>query len=58
MERGYNVKEVAELLAIKERTVREWLRNGIIKGVKITGTTRWIIMESEIKRLTCGELNV
>ena len=51
MERGYNLKQVSELLGIKLRTVREWVRNGKIHANKITGTNRWIVMESEIRRL-------
>ena len=51
MERGYNLKQVSELLGIKLRTVREWVRNGTINASKISGTNRWIVMESEIRRL-------
>lgn len=51
MENGYNLSEVAKLLGIKVRTVRQWVREGKIKATKITGTNRWVVMESEIKRL-------
>lgn len=51
MERGYNLKQVSELLGIKLRTAREWVSNGTIRAQKITGTNRWIVMESEIRRL-------
>lgn len=51
MKKGYNLREVSELLGIKLRTVREWVRNGKIHANKITGTNRWIVMESEIRRL-------
>lgn len=57
IERGYNVKETSVLLAVKERTVREWLRNGIINGKKIAGTSRWIITKSEILRLMGEKYN-
>lgn len=50
-EKGYNLIETADLLGIKVRTAREWLRKGIIKANKIEGSRRWIVMESEIKRL-------
>ncbi len=51
MEKGYNLKQVSELLGITLRTTREWVRNGKIHASKITGTNRWIVMESEIRRL-------
>lgn len=51
MERGYNLIQTAELLGIKARTVREWAHNGKIRARKIEGSRRWIVMESEIKRL-------
>lgn len=51
MEKGYNTIEAANLLGIKYRTIRKYLHDGTIKGRKIEGTRRWIIMEEEIKRL-------
>ena len=51
MERGYNLIQTSEMLGITVRTVREWVRNGKIHARKIKGTKRWIVMESEIKRL-------
>ena len=51
MEKGYNMKQVSELLGIKVRTVRSWARSGKIKAVKLDGTRRWLVLESEIKRL-------
>ena len=51
MEKGYNLIEASELLGIKVRTIRKWVKDGKCKARKITGTNRWIVMESEIKRL-------
>ena len=51
MEKGYNLHEVADLLGVKVRTVRQWVYDGRIKAAKIPGTSRWIVMESEIRRL-------
>lgn len=51
MEKGYNVIQASELLCVKPRTVRDWIHNGTINAQKLTGTRRWIIMESEIKRM-------
>lgn len=55
MEKGYNLNDTAMMLGIKVRTARVWVRNGKIKANKIAGTNRWIVMESEIRRLQ-GEL--
>ena len=51
MEEGYNLIETANLLGIKVRTAREWVHNGKMRANKIEGSRRWIVMESEIKRL-------
>ena len=51
MEKGYNLIQVSELLGIKVRTVRDWVSKGKIKANKISGSRRWIVMESEVKRL-------
>ncbi len=51
MEKGYNLIQTAELLGIKVRTARKWIEDGTLKAKKIAGTNRWIVMESEIKRL-------
>lgn len=50
-EKGYNLIEAAELLGIKVRTMRKWAQTGKAKAKKIPGTNRWVIMESEIRRL-------
>lgn len=55
METSYNIKETAEMLGIKVRTVREWIRNGKIKAFKYPNSRIWRIKESEIKRLINGE---
>ena len=57
MERGYNLIQTAELLGIQVRTVREWIKNGKMKANKIAGSNRWIVMESEIKRLQGADEN-
>lgn len=55
MERGYSAIDAARLLGISYRTMRKYLGNGTVKAKKIPGTRRWIIMESEIKRLQGAE---
>lgn len=51
MEKGYNLIEVANLLGLKVRTVRQWVHEGRISARKIKDGRRWIVMESEVKRL-------
>ena len=57
MEKGYNLLEVADLLGIRVRTVRQWIKDGKIHANKIPGSRRWIVMESEIRRLQNGNTN-
>lgn len=51
IEKGYNLIEVASMLGIKVRTARQWVHDGKIHANKIHGSQRWIVMESEIKRM-------
>jgi excisionase family DNA binding protein len=47
-------EEVAERLAVTPNTVRGWLRDGTLKGVKL-GKRVWRIREIDLPRLTCSE---
>lgn len=49
----YRIKEVAQILGFTERAVREWVRTGKIKAVKIM--SEWRIPEEEVERLKRGE---
>ena len=51
MEKGYNLLEAANYLGIKVRTARQWVHDGKMSATKIPGTRRWIVMESEVRRL-------
>ena len=51
MEKGYNLLQASELLGLKVRTLRQWIRDGRLKAHKIQGSRRWIVLESEIRRL-------
>lgn len=54
-ERLLTVKEVAALLKAHEETVRRWLREGVIKGVRPAGKRfGWRIRESELRRFLDG----
>lgn len=43
----YTPDEVADILKVKDRTIRQWLRDGKLKGVKIG--THWRIMEEDLQ---------
>lgn len=43
----YEVKELAQLLAIQERTVRKLFRDGTLKGRKLA--KKWYITEESLK---------
>lgn len=49
----YRIKEVAQILGFTERAVREWVKTGKIKAVKIM--SEWRIPEEEVDRLKRGE---
>lgn len=51
MEKGYSITEVARLLGIQVRTARLWAEQGKIRAKKIAGSRRWVVTESEVKRL-------
>lgn len=51
MERYYSLKQTAPLLGIKIRTVREWVKKGQLKAVKMQGSRLWVVPESEILKL-------
>ena len=57
MEKNYSVRQAGDLLGIKVRTVREWIRKGKLKAVKYDVSNRWFIPEEEIRRLTNGNKN-
>jgi excisionase family DNA binding protein len=54
MEKGYNLKDAANLLGVKVRTIRQWIHDGKINATKIPMTRRWLVMESEIRRMQNG----
>ena len=49
------VAEAAQRLRVSQETIRRWLRDGQLHGVRI-GSTRvgWRIPESEVRRLLSG----
>lgn len=49
----YRIKEVAQELGFTERAVRQWIKDGKIKAVKIM--SEWRIPKDEVERLKRGE---
>lgn len=54
-EKYYSVRQVANQLGLKTRTVREWIRAGKLLGTKYGVSNRWFVSEAEIKRLRCKD---
>jgi excisionase family DNA binding protein len=50
----FTVKEVADALKLEEATIREWLRDGYLKGVQIGPRRSWRITQVEFDRVSSG----
>ncbi|MDW7730598.1 MAG: helix-turn-helix domain-containing protein [Bacillota bacterium] len=50
-------EQVAERLAVTPNTVRGWLRNGMLKGVKL-GNKVWRVREEALEAYICHEHSV
>lgn len=48
-ERLLSVPRVATLFDVKPDTIRDWLKSGKMRGVKING--KWKVAVSEVKRV-------
>ncbi len=51
MRETLTTKRVAEILNLKEWTIREYLRTGKLQGFKIKGSHLWHIPANELERL-------
>ena len=51
----YQVKDVAKLLEVSERTVWNWIRSGRLESVKIGGVVR--VTREQINKVLNGEDN-
>lgn len=56
MEKMYDLVETAEILGVKVRTLREWLKTGFLIGHRYNGKPKWYVSQSEIDRLQCKEV--
>ena len=55
MEEIYTVDEVASYLKLKPETIRVMLRQGKIKGIKVSRD--WRIRKSDLQLFISGEMN-
>ena len=53
MERLLTPEEVAERLRLSVITVKKWLRQGKLQGVKVGKL--WRVPEEEVKKVMCNE---
>lgn len=51
MEKYYSLNETADILGVKVRTLREWLKDGSLKAQKYDGKKKWYVSQSEVERL-------
>lgn len=56
MEKYYSLNETAEILGVKVRTLRVWLKTGFLIGHRYNGKPKWYVSQSEIERLQCKEV--
>ena len=47
----YSIRDVANIVGVKVRTVREWIRLGKIKGEKNPISRRWFFTKEEVDRI-------
>jgi len=52
MDKLLKPEQAAELMAVSVRTVKKWLREGKLKGLKVGGM--WRITEPDVRRFIYG----
>jgi excisionase family DNA binding protein len=50
MEQWYTLKEIAEKFKVTVQTIRNWIRQGKIRAIKLGGN--WRISQSEVDNFT------
>lgn len=46
----YKLKDASKMLGLQVRTLREWIKLGKIKAIKLEGCPMWFISSEEIKK--------
>jgi len=54
-ERWFTVADVSDLLKVHEQTVRQWLREGRLRGRSFGGRTGWRVRESDLAAFLEGD---
>lgn len=54
-DQALKVPEVAKRLRVSEETVRRWLRDGGLRGVRFSDRGGWRVLSSEVERKLRGE---
>lgn len=54
-ERYLTVAQVAETVQVHPETVREWLRDGKLRGALINRRAGWRVRESDLAQFLAGE---
>ena len=54
LERLYTLDEVAKYFSVTKYTVRQWLRDGTLRGIKIGAGKYWRVSESALKEFATG----
>lgn len=49
----YCIEDIAQMLDVTDRTVRNYLKSGILQGVKVGG--QWRFTEAQVSKLFAGE---
>lgn len=44
----YSTKQISDMLGVTEQTVREWLKSGEMKGLKVGGRGQWRVSEDDL----------
>jgi excisionase family DNA binding protein len=45
----YTIREISEIFSVSETTIRNWIKDGIIKSFKVKGIVR--IKEEELEKI-------
>ena len=56
-DQALKVPEVAKRLRVSAETVRRWLRDGDLRGVRFSDRGGWRVMSSEVERKLRGEFS-
>ena len=56
MKQFYTLRNAAEILGIKTRTAREWVKTGKLSAIKYPGSDRWYVSSDEIEKVRGGQV--